>query len=442
MASKPDRSPSSARPLMPERDQAGGWRHPGWSWTVRHDRLIPAGYWVAGLLIAFALGNVPSLVTGDWTAGTTRVSMWLSVGSAVVAAIAFGFAETARRGQSGMIQRNGTAYIIQEQARFWDKDTAERFREGISRQFARVVQVPGPVELGRGWDWSLDHDAWDWDAKVDELLRAFQVLSIDQSRSGGVAPDGVFLWAFWAIATAFGMRATAADRDLVLDVWQRPSKARAGEVEPRIWAQRPHRFGAPAAGGTGSGPEFAEHVWPVSLEYSWIARRGGWVRHRAVAGQISVLLIRFSAEEWGPLPAVTEQPDGPLALHLRTAVSLPTGGSSQVGLHELRCVPPLDASGRRQFPWDQFPALVAEAAAWIERKANELDGHTLLLGTAMPQEAGLGLGILAGQVSRHSRWPARLWPIILDPGKRDLAVPNLQLGSAAVDPALNPASGA
>jgi hypothetical protein len=458
---------------MPERDQAGGWRHPGWSWTIRLDRLIPAGYWVAGLFIAFALGNVPSLVTGNWKSGTTWVSLWLSVGTAVVAAAAFGLAEIARRGQRGMIERNGTAYIIQEQARFWDKDTAARFREGIGRQFARVVQIPGPVELDRAWDWSLDQDAWDWETKLDELVRAFQVLGADESRGGEMTPNGVFLWAYWAIATAFGMRLTAADRDLVLDVWQRPSKARAGEVEPEIWAQRPHRFGPAttagvavtdgseptsvgqslsATGTAGTAPVFTEHLWPASLEYSWIPRRRGWYGSHP---PISVLLIRFSAEEWGPLPPVAEQPDGPLTVRLRIAVPLsplPRGARTEAGnspralpkvtevqttLHELRCVPPLNASGERRFPWDQYPALAAEAAAWIQRKARELDGDTLLLGAAMPQEVGLGLGIHAGQVSRRSRWPTRLWPIVFDPGKRDLVAPNLQLGALAVDPALD-----
>ena len=200
---------------MPEqrpRDQAGGWRHPGWSWAARHDRLIPAAYWVAGLLIAFALGNVPSLVTGDWKSGTTWVSLWLSVGSAVLAVMAFGFAETTRRGRDRMIEMNGTAYVIQEHARFWSDDDAGRFREGIRRQFARVIQVPGPVEAGRGWEWPLDGDTRQWDAKADDLVRAFRVLRIDETRDEAPGPVGVFLWAYWAVAMAFGMRVTAADR--------------------------------------------------------------------------------------------------------------------------------------------------------------------------------------------------------------------------------------
>jgi hypothetical protein len=419
---------------MPDRDQAGGWRHPGWSWTVHHDRLIPGGYWIAGLLIAFALGDVPSLVTDNWSSATTWVSLWLSVGATVIAAMAFGFAEAARRGRHRMIARNGTAYIIQEQARFWDDDKAARFREGIRRQFARVIQVPGPVEASRGWDWSLDTDAWQWDAKVDELVRAFRVLRIDAARDGTVTPDGVFLWAYWAVAAAFGMRVTAADRGPVLDVWQRPSRARAGEVDPEIWSLRPLRF-VPASAAGIDGLRFSEHLWSASLELSRVAFRGGGTRRSANGRKVSVLLLRFSASAWGPLPAATEQaPQDPLTLGLSFAISVLPPGSWPAEVHELRCVPP-DAPFGAQFPWQHFPALAAEAFVWIERKAKELDGHTLLLGTLLPQEVGLGLGILAGQESRRASWPDHLWPIVRDPRDGALVVPNLNLGKAALDPA-------
>lgn len=425
-------------------DPAGGRLHRGWSWTVRHPRVLPAGYWVAGLLFGFALGNVPSLVTGDWKSGSTVVSLGLSVGATVIAVVVFALTEITRRGQRGMLESRGTAYIIQEFARFWDKDTAARFREGIRRQFARVVQVPGPAELDRAWDWSLDEDAVDWDAKADELVRAFRVLALDEARaSAEPTPNSVFLWAYGAIATAFGMRVTAADRELVLDVWQRPSKARSGEVEPQIWAQRPYRF-KQVLGGLGTAPEFTERTWSATLEDTRIAPQRGTVSRGAVR-PVAVLLLRFSAEEWGPLPPVTEEPEGPLTLRLRTAVHLPVGGPGpgrgpdgkpQVDIYELRCVPPLNTVDQPEFPWDQFPALAAKAAAWIEAKAKELGDHTLLLGTAMPQEVSLGLGIHAGQVSRRSAWPAELWPIVFNPGTRGLVAPNLQLGTVAVDPAL------
>ncbi|HEX3960936.1 MAG TPA: hypothetical protein VHZ03_30680 [Trebonia sp.] len=418
---------------MPERDQRGGWQHPGWSWTVRNDRLIPSAYWVSGLLAAFALGNVPALVTADWKSGTTWVSLWLSAAATVIAVLAFGLAETARRGRDRMIISNGTAYIIQEQARFWDDDQASRFRAGIDRQFARVIQVPGPVEADRSWDWSLDSDARLWDAKADELVRAFRVLSINAARNGTDGPNAVFLWAYWPVAAAFGMRVTAADRALALDVWQRPSHARAGEVDPAIWSQRPLRF-LPASGAGAGGLKSSEHIWPASIELSRIASTGRGARRTAAARKISVLLLRFSSSSWGPLPAVPESaPPDPLTLSLRFAASDLAQGTFPADIHELRCVPPNSPSGT-QFPWSAFPALAAKASTWIEHKAKELDGQALLLGTLVPQEVGLGLGILAGQESRRASWPDHLWPIVRDAREGGLVIPHLNLGKAVLAP--------
>lgn len=409
-------------------DQAGGWRHPGWSWTARHEQLTSAGYGVATLLAGGVLGIVPSLVTGDWKSLLTWVLLWVCVGLSVIAMAALGFSEITRRGKDRMLARNGTAYIIYEDARFWTPQDVTRFRESTRRQFARRIQVPGPVEVERGWDWSLDAAARDWDSKVGQLVRAFRVLSIDESRDGKATPNGVFIWAWWAVAAAFGMRVTAADRGLELDVWQRPSNARAGEVNPQIWAQRPHRFGT-ALLTTHSLPSLTKRVWNAELT---VSRRGR--PHTAADGaQVSVLLVRFNSNEWGPIPKVVVpfSADHKLDLRLHDAAGVIPVGVSRVAVHELLCVSP-----ESQFPWEDFPALVAEAAAWIEQKAEELADHTLLIGALMPQEVGLGIGILAGRESRRAGWPRHLWPIIREPAKGELVVPRLDLGSAAVDPVL------
>ncbi|MGH3289273.1 MAG: hypothetical protein ACRDPD_32120, partial [Streptosporangiaceae bacterium] len=402
-------------------------RHPGWSWTVRRDRVIPAGYGAFALFAGGALGVMPGLVTGDWKTGATWDQLWVAIILSALAVAFLAFSEIVRRGRDRIRERNGTAYILQEQARFWTPQNATRFRDGISRQFSRVIQVPGPVETGRGWDWPLDAGARDWDGRIDELVRAFRVLSIDQSRDT-VTPNGVFIWAWWAVAAAFGMRATAADRDLKLDVWQRPSNARAGQVEPEIWAQRPHQFGS-AVPDDHLLPPVTCHDWEADLR---VSRRG---RSRAGAEDagVSVLLVRFGGQEWGPLPAVTVPlpDDHRLDLHLHDAAGVAPAGVSRVDLHELRCVPP-----GALFPWQDFPALAAAAAAWIEQKTKELPGRTILLGTIMPPEVGLGLGILAGQESRRSAWPRHLWPIIREPAKGELVVPHLDLGAASVDPVL------
>lgn len=416
---------------MPDRagrDRAGGWLHPGWSWTIRHGRVIGMGYGAFALLAGGALGVVPSLVTGDWKSGQTRDQLWVAIILAILAVLAIGLAETARRGRERMLARNGTAYIIREQARDWNHDEATRFRDGVRRQFARVIEVPGPGEVGRPWDWPLDDGARYWDEKVTELVRAFRVLNLDESRVGTITPNGVFIWAWWAVAAAFGMRATAADRSLDLDVWQRPGSGRAGIVNATTWDQRPHRFTAAAVAPPG-GLLTSELTWPAELTLS---RRGRGGRPAGSPADVSVLLVRYSRQPWGspaPLPGSDAvSGDEPVSLHLHDAAGLTGAGTARTDVHELRCLPAGD-----QFAWAEFPALAAEAVSWVQRKAKELGARTFLLATVMPNEVALGLGILGGQESRRATWPSHLWPVVYQPGTRELVIPHLDLGTASLD---------
>ena len=238
----------------------------------------------------------------------------------------------------------------------------------------------------------------------------------------------MLIWASWAIAVAFGMRVTAADRDLMLDVWQRPSHGRAGDVETVIGAQRPHRFGYPE-------PAPLSDVLPdcALREFRWRAkltttqRDGG--AHHAADRHVSVLLLRLGRQRWGPLPEVDSEwePDRPIHLEVDDAAGVTLARSSRVTIHELRCLPPPGG----QFPWHAIPSLAAASADWIELKSAELAGHTLLLGTTMLPETALGLGITAGHV-RRSRWPEDIWPIVYRAAGRSLVVPRLNLGRASL----------
>ena len=157
------------------------------------------------------------------------------------------------------------------------------------------------------------------------------------------------MWAWWAVAAAFGMRVTAADRDLVLDVWQRPSHGRAGDVEAVIGSQRPHRFGyadpVPLAELL---PESAprEFTWPAKLTITW---RGPDAHPKARVG-VSVLLLRLGHQRWGPLPDVHDEPEPAHMVHLKVddAVGVTPNRSSYVAIHELRCVrrPAVSSRGR------------------------------------------------------------------------------------------------
>ena len=198
-----------------------------------------------------------------------------------------------------------------------------------------------------------------------------------------------------------------------------------------IGKARPHRFGQiepqPLAEILpGSAPR--EYTWPVELTIKVPAlqspvRPGG----PAAPAPVSVLLLRLGRQPWGSLPDIRDEPEptGEHELTVIDAAGITAAESGNAVIHELRCAPPESGT----FPWWTYPELVAVAARWIERKTADLAGHTLLLGTVMPPETALGLGICAGQPSR-TRWPKTMWPLIYDKNTGTLVAPYLNLGTS------------
>lgn len=404
------------------RRRGSTWLHPGWSWTVGRVWVITALSTSVSLIFGAVLGALPALLAGSWRDAQTREQVWILVGLSVAGVAAGGIAVGLYRKRRWVLQQNGTAYVIQELVGDWDRQQEKAFLESAGRHFARVIQVPGPGQLGRPWDWPLNAEARKWDSKVDELIRAFQAL---RSADDPATPNGMLMWCSWAVSVAFGLRVSAADRDLQLDVWQRPSHGRAGNIETVIGAQRPHRFGydAPVALADllrSSAPQ--EFVWPARLETEQLNTRDRSEHRR----RVSVLLLRFSYQGWGPLPAVGSGPApiGPRRLRVSDAAGVIPAWSPRVTIRELRCLPPPCG----QFPWPAVPALVTAAADWVERTSASLTSHTLLLGAVMPPETALGLGIVAGHPQR-TRWPQHLWPLVYETATGSLAVPRLDLGS-------------
>jgi hypothetical protein len=411
-------------------------RPPGWSWTVGQDWLIPFVVAVATLFLGAALGGLPALVAGTWTDPQTRIGTW-----AVLALGAFGLLALLAswliwHGRREILRRNGTAFIIQETASGWSADDSRMFLAAVKRQFARKIDVPGPGRLSGPWDWALSDAAQDWEGRLTELIRAFQALRSDDDSA---TPTGIFIWAWAPVAMAFGTRVTAADRGLVLDVWQRPSRGRAGDFEVTSWSQRPHRFGAGQTAGA------LRDVLPGSAqEYRWRAQvtirppesavDGGSQRVTKAAGSPVILLIRLGAQPWGPLPEVPAipDPDTRLTLALRDAAGLGLPNACQTDVQEFRVEPPASAG---VFPWAAYPALVVEAAAWIRQRAAEAAGRTVLIGTIVPPEVALGLGVSAGQVSAAA-WPAYLWPMVFECGSGEFVLPYLNLGTALCPPSI------
>lgn len=397
----------------------GGWRHPGWAWTVRYSGVVTVGWTVSGLLLGAALGGVYTLITGDWHQGTTHDELWLTLGLTVVAVVIAAWCLVAVLGRARVTRHNGTAYILRETAQGWARDDAAKFLAESRRQFARVIDVPGPATLDSSWGWTLDDQAERWDAKVNELAVAFRALHLDDDPS---SPSGIFLWAWWSVATAFGMRVTAAERGLELDVWQRPSTSRTFQEAPVPWANRPHSF----RGAGSTGLNLLEFEWPVSLTATPATA------HSPAAGpEPAVLLIRVGRKEWGGIPdagATPEpEPGQRYDLHIRDAAGACPSGKTDAVLHELRYDLPIGT-----IPWHDFPALVTASADWIVRRAGSLKGRALLLGTVIPPEVALGVGIRAGHAAR-SGWPAHLWPLMYDQANGGFVVPRLNLGTAALN---------
>jgi len=401
------------------------WLHPGWSWTVGQVWVITALSASVTLILGAVLGALPAVFAGSWRDSQTRDQTWVLIGFTVAGLSAAVTAMVLYRKRRWVLQKNGTVYVVRELASDWDRQDEEAFLDSAGRYFARVIKVPGPGQLGWPWDWPLGPGAQQWDGKVDELAHAFQALrSVDDPGT----PNGILMWASWAVAVAFGLRVSAADRDLMLDVWQRPSHGRAGDVETVIGTQRPHQFGY-------AEPVPLAELLPDSAprEFTWRARLTATYQGPGVpcaAGRrVSVLLLRLGRQRWGPLPEAGTEPQRAQALHLDVsdAAGVTPGRSTRVTIHELRCLPPPGD----QFPWHAIPSLTAAATDWIERKSAELAGHTLLLGAIIPPETALGLGISAGRAKR-TQWPQDMWPLAYHTATDSLVVPHLNLGTAAL----------
>lgn len=405
--------------------RAMGWLHPGWSWTVGRAWVITALSASVTLILGAVLGALPALLAGSWRDPQTRDQAWVLIGFTLASLAAAVTAIVLHRKRRWVLRENGTAYVVRELAGDWDRQDEQAFLDSAGRYFARVIKVPGPGQLGHSWDWPLGPGAQRWDSKVHELSRSFQALrTLDDAGT----PNGIVMWAPWAIALAFGMRVTAADRDLVLDVWQRPSHGRAGDIRTVIGTQRPHRFGHPGpVPSAGLLPESSRRdlAWPVRLK----AAQQDPVARPAGSRRVSVLLIRLGSQSWGPLAAIDAEPDPDQVIDLEVtdAAGVTPHRSARITVHELRWLPP---SGGL-FPWHAVPSLVAASADWIERKSAELKGRTLLLGTTMLPEVALGLGIYAGRPQR-THWPENLWPLVYRPATKSLVVPCLNLGTTAL----------
>jgi hypothetical protein len=457
------------------RGLAGAERYRDWRAAVqeRRARRRLTKQWLTGVLFAAAtallsgaIGLFPGAVDNarrfGWGAGGQLWTAWLTVGFGAAGAALLIVAAWRWRRRGAMLDDRGTAYVIEEQAIGWQHEEKASVLADIGAQFASVLRVPGPEGLGERWRWQADDQgAPCWDRHTDELVRSFWAVHFNDDQ---VTRNALFIWAPWPVAMAFGARATARRRGLVLHVRQRPSYGAGGprqQLRPSDGAHdflrdktpRPLNAAAPAhavmytkenltvtiralrtepaetrassagAGGRGAQAARGSHAEPAGT--------GDTPATGAAAGPaLLLLLVRLVQGPIGPIPLdLRAAADVTLSISASLAGRVIPTGTHTIPVAEWRLAPASPAGqAAAHVPWDAFPAAAECIAGWVVEQAAAHPGHTVLLATRIPQELPVGLGIQLGQ--RSQDWPRDMYPVYFESGR--LVVPDLQLGAESV----------
>jgi hypothetical protein len=428
------------RPRMATRERYRDWRGGG---AERRSRRPLAGEWRTGALFAAAtallsgcLGLLPgaadNAVRNGWGGGGQGWTAWLTVAFGVLGLTTLAWAARRWYRWQKIRAERGTAYVIEEEAIAWRHEEKQWVLSELVGEFARVLRVPGPEALGERWRWQADvKGAPEWDRRTDQLVQSFWAVHYNDDQ---VTRNAVFVWAPWAVAMAFGARATARRRGLVLHVRQRPSSGAAGQRHELSLEDQAHDFlrgtGVPAL--TSQAPrhavnELTENI-TVTIEPLDQNGKPASRQHGTAFLPARLLLVRIVQGEIGRIPLDLEKTPT-ITMHVPgcLADSVLRPGKHEMKVAEWRLV---GADGGAQVPWTAFPAVAEAIADWITRQAESHPGHVLLLAARMPQEIAVGLGIQFGQ--REPSWPDRLYPVHYTGG--ELFVPKLDLGRGSVRP--------
>ena len=424
-------------------DRAINERYQKWRRRAAEDRSRRplTGEWRTGLLFALATallsawlgllpGTVDNALKNGWAGGGQAWTSWLSVVFLLLGAGTFAWA--ARRWYVGQKVRadRGTAYVIEEQAIAWRHEEKQWVLDELSSGFARVLRVPGPEALGERWRWQADaRDAPQWDRRTDQLVHSFWAVHYNDDQ---VTRNAVFVWAPWPVAMAFGARATARRRGLVLHVRQRPSSGAVGQRHELRLTDLAHDF-LRATTHQEPGAAAQELTARMTVTVETLGEDGEAPTRQsspdiAAFPPARLLLVRIVQEPVGKIPLDLDETPA-ITMHAPGCLtdSMLCPGSHQMDVAEWRWI---SATGAAEMPWDDFPAATEAIASWIADQAEDHPDHVLLLAARMPQEIAVGLGIQLGQ--RQSTWPERLYPVHFTGGK--LLVPRLDLGRHSVPP--------
>jgi hypothetical protein len=411
--------------------------------------------WLTGVLFATAtalLSGFLALIPGatdnalhhGWAGGDLAWTSWTSLVCLVGGGALLGAGAVRWRTRGQILGQRGTAYVIDEVAMPWQHEEKESVLADIRAGFARTLVVPGPGALGQAWQWQADAEsASRWDENVDRLVRAFWAVHYNDDQ---VTRNALFTWAPWPVAVAFGARATARRRGLVLHVRQRPSYGTTGANTELRLTDPAHDFlrGTRRAALDDSAPEHTVTCLQGQLTLTIepfiiqnanhpgnppiprpVAHRGG--SPAPVQPPLLLLLIRTTHDSIGPIPLnLAATPAATIQVPASLAGSLLPAGSYMIPVAEWR----LDSADQPvpQLPWRAFPAAAEDIADWIIAQSTAHRDHVVLIATRIPQELAVGLGIHLGQ--RRHEWPPYAYPVYH--ARQELVVLDLRLGADSV----------
>lgn len=447
---------TAAQGLAAFRPRPAIWRVPQ-AWRAaarerRRGRPLDGQVWtgvlfaVATALLSGTLSLFPGALdearTSGWGLAWSTWTLRLTVVFAVAGLVALTGAAWRWRRREMMLAERGTAYVIEEKAITWRHEEKESVLADVGEGFAAVLRVPGPAELGADWRWEADaRAAPQWDARIDELVSSFWAVHYNDSQ---VTRNAVYVWAPWPVAMAFGARATARRRGLVLHVRQRPSYGTAGpHRRPRLeddahdFLRRPEQ---PALIDVAALHEPVTASATVTMTVKPLGPPAdGPSRPDSASGEVPaapvLLIVRVIHGPVGPIP-VDLAKAGPFTVHVAPSLAdrvIPIGPRS-VQVEEWRLATRTVGADRvPDLPWGAFPAAAEAIADWVVARAAAHPG-VVLLATRVPQELSVGLGVQLGQRSADrmpgQRWPRQVYPVFY--ADDALVIPDLKLGSESV----------
>lgn len=368
-----------------------------------------AGYWVAGALGTTALGG---LVGGNWLIAVCAVG--------AVGALLYGWRATRLRRDLDV--KTGSAYLLLAKADGWHGDVLQQDDiTRIGKAYSRQYMVMSARDLTHAWAWPYAGEGLlRWSGGVDDQVTAFRVLHHVDDQS---TPNNVFAYLPWPAAMAWSARLLSSAPGLSLKVAHRSSGARQGLIRASLTEPaldfRPQEASVSEFVGRELPPRRARlkitQVGPSSTS-------GVVLTGKAATLPVRILLVRMTGGTWSTLTYDT--PAGEvLDLTLAAPSKLGLPETCEAELLEWQLLP------KEAFhEWTDFPALVRAARDWVAARAVH-EGITLL-GTLLPQECSVGLGIDIAASDRG--WPASIWPIYI--ADRDLppCIPDLDLGASSI----------